>query len=253
MSTNLPRELNTFHVKLISVASLRFGSPDNIERVVFDVSPTFNEQRAVDYATVAPVHMPGGIQVYKKTNSRTFNIGATFVSRNSEDATQNMEYLQRLRSWTLPYFGRGSNTGNLEQQAYDLKQVNGLTDKTTQDSVTNTNSQPLDKILARMRTNINLLGAPPDVLYLYAYSRPAGVANPPRENSHYNINRVPVVLTSLDINYPDEVDYIPTNYTTREPMPARMQVTISLIETHSPSEYEEFSLADFKSGKLVNF
>lgn len=249
MSSDIPKELNTFNVKLISVASLRFASRDRIERVVFDVTPTFRESRSVDYATVTPVHMPGGIQVYKKSNSRTFSIGSHLISRNRDDATQNMEYLQRLRAWTLPYFGNRSGTGNAFEAAAD---VATYTEATKQEN--NTNTTPLDQILARMKTNINLLGAPPDVLYLYAYSRPADITNPPRDDkSMYNINRVPVVLTGLEISYPDDVDYIPTNFHTQEPMPVKMQVDLTLIETHSPMEYENFSLADFKSGKLVNF
>ena len=108
-------------------------------------------------------------------------------------------------------------------------------------------------------TGVELLGAPPDVLYLYAYS--SGVssgAGQDRPNKYgVNINKVPVVVTSLNITYPDDVDYIPTysNGDPRksEPFPVKMDVEISLVETHSPREYERFDLMKYKKGVLVNF
>ena len=94
-----------------------------------------------------------------------------------------------------------------------------------------------------------MLGAPPDVLYLYAYSSPTSRDG----KSHVNINRVPVVLSQLGIQYPDDVDYIHTFYANLEPMPTKMSVTLMLLETHSPFEYEQFSLQNFKAGRLNHF
>jgi hypothetical protein len=121
-----------------------------------------------------------------------------------------------------------------------------------------------DAAIARGATEgIELLGAPPDVLYLYAYSTSDN--NSRQVNYGVNINRVPVVLTGLEISYPNDVDYLPTfsNISTglygvaydntSEPFPIKMDVTISLAETHSPREYENFSLALYKQGKLTGF
>ncbi len=57
----------------------------------------------------------------------------------------------------------------------------------------------------------NMLGASPDVLYFWAYSNSPSTKTSGNTKSHVgNINRIPVVLTSLNINYPNDVDYVPT-------------------------------------------
>ncbi len=91
----------------------------------------------------------------------------------------------------------------------------------------------------------DLRGAPPQVLELSAYSHDGHIG------TRAHINRVPCVITSLSIPYPSDVDYFPT--VNGVPMPAIMMIDISLSETHSPKEYEEFSLTDFKQGRLRGF
>lgn len=247
---------NQFKVRLISVA-------DESTVVRFDVTPTFTEGGSVEYTAVAPIHMPGAIQVYKSTPSRTFNIGATFVSRNSLDARLNMIYVQRLRAWRMPYFGEASST------LTDQQKINRANARKTNPSGNNQQSRSLsvDEINRKNTERLNnegfdLLGAPPMVLYLYAYSTNAN--NDRQQDGMININRVPVVLTNLNITYPSDVDYIPTQQlvpqgetdpidTRTEPWPVKMEVTIDLVETHSPREYSRFSLTDFYAGKLANF
>lgn len=187
------------------------------ERVIFEVSPTVSESRSVEYSPVSPVHMPGSIQVYKRTGSRSFSIGAKFVSRNIAQATQNMQYLQTLRGWTMPYFGLRTH---------------------------------LDATLQNKDTG-PMLGAPPDVLYLYAYSDASGANNDRDGAFQTNLKKIPVVITNLSFDYPEDVDYIPT--ASGDPFPVKMEVKIDLAETHSPKGYEEFSLSLFKQGKLVQF
>jgi hypothetical protein len=200
-------ELGDYRVFLVSILDLT-QSPNtgDIKRVIFKVTPQISESRSVDYTPVQPIHLPGGIQIYKFTGSRTFEISAHFISRNSTDALENIKLLQTLRSWTMPFFGA-------------------------------------TKVLK---------GAPPEVLYLYGYSPSSSY----RKNVNgININRIPVVMTSLSITYPEDVDYIQTKVgsTNTEPFPVKMDVNISLIETHSPYEYERFDLIKFKKGELVSF
>jgi hypothetical protein len=206
--------------------------------------------------------MPGGIQVYKQTSSRKFSVGATFISRTSEEATQNLKYLQTLRGWRMPYFGNSSTL--TDDPAQKLARTKVTTNQTTN---TVTPLTPEQRAMAAVKRGkeegIELLGAPPDVLYLYAYSTGANDAR--NVNYGVNINRVPVVLTGLEISYPNDVDYLPTFSNastglygvaydnTSEPFPIKMDVTISLAETHSPREYESFSLALYKQGKLTGF
>lgn len=243
---------NNFKVRLVPMASLTYGEDIDAIRqsqVVFDVTPTFSESRSAEYTPVTPVHMPGSMQVYKSTSSRQFEIGARLVSRNVADAVRNMEYLQKLRAWLMPYFGATdtlNNSNSVDRQR--AGQDEGP--QTPQQNESNTRQRVISE-------GVQLRGAPPDVLYLYAYSTGANKLR--NMGPRVNINRVPVVMTNLSINYPDDVDYIPvftpgsSPTANSEPFPRRMDVTVSLVETHSPREYERFDLLAYKLGNLSNF
>jgi hypothetical protein len=162
----------------------------------------------------------------------------------------------------MPYFGNSSTL--TDDPAQKLARTNAQTNPVA-NAVTHLS--PIDRAKAAIARGtsegIELLGAPPDVLYLYAYSTGANDAR--NVNYGVNINRVPVVLTGLEISYPNDVDYLPTFSNTStglygvaydntsEPFPIKMDVTISLAETHSPREYENFSLSLYKQGKLTGF
>lgn len=247
---------NNYKVRLVPISAVAYGDPSNVRAstVAFNVTPSFSENRTADYTPVTPVHMPGSVQVYKHTNSRTFNITAHLVSRNVSDALKNMADLQKLRGWMLPYFGMTDTINSTQSQA---RQTNSLiaADQSVQPQTPEERDQ---RTRERVQTDgVQLRGAPPDVLYLYAYSTNANDLR--GGGPRVNINRVPVVMTSLDITYPEDVDYIPvflpssgvTSQT--EPFPRKMDVTISLVETHSPREYENFDLLAFKQGNLRNF
>lgn len=255
---NMANLENNFKVRLIPITALTRGQDPSAIRasqVAFDVTPTFSETRSAEYSPVTPVHMPGSIQMYKHTNSRTFEIGATLISRNVDDAMENMRKLQVLRSWLLPYFGSSSTLTDSNRNFRSARNTSG-------DQSLSAEDKALQQQRRIEQEGVQLLGAPPDVLYLYAYSTGK---NDERQGfggnfTRVNINRVPVVMTNLSITYPDDVDYIPvyemanggpTVYT--EPFPRKMQVNVSVVETHSPREYENFNLANFKSGTLVNF
>jgi hypothetical protein len=220
-------DMGKFGYKVRLFAVRRFPT----EHVIFEVSPVLSEARNVEYAAVTPVHMPGSIQIYKRTNARTFSLTAKFISRNRAQATQNMKYLQLLRGWTMPYFG-----------------LRSATDDVTRSDGTIVGTE------TRIDPNSGMLGAPPDVLYLYAYSNSerASIDRSDPVQGYINIKKLPVVITSLSFDYPDDVDYIPV-IGTGEPFPTKMDVRMELAETHSPKQYENFSLSMFKRGQLVHF
>ena len=246
-------------VRLVSVR-------DETNKVEFKVTPTFSEGRAVEYTPVTPIHMPGSIQVYKNTAARTFNIGALLVSRNVNEANDNMILLQTLRTWTLPFFGRSTtlNSGNLaarrgQQQKNIQKTADPQANKESSREMTTEEKAALTQRRVQAE-GVELLGAPPMVLYLYAYSTTQNDNRGFKEFNRVNINRVPVVITNLTFNYPNDVDYFPAAYggtqgvdSTSESFPTRMEITVDCLETHSPREYEQFSLQDFYNGKLVSF
>jgi hypothetical protein len=248
---------NNYKVRLIPISSLTYGNDVQSIRdsqVAFDVTPSFTEEGGVEYTPVTPVHMPGSIQIYKHTNSRTFQITAHFISRNVADALKNMANLQKLRGWRYPYFG---GTDTLQDTNRKARSEAGY-GRAGQDLTPQSDQERNDHIRERVKTEgVQLRGAPPDVLYLYAYS--AGTNDLRGNGPRVNINRVPVVMTNLSINYPEDVDYIPVYNTignpsdTTEPFPRKMDVSIALAETHSPREYEKFDLLKYKLGNLANF
>lgn len=89
----------------------------------------------------------------------------------------------------------------------------------------------------------NKLGAPPPVLMM------SGLRN--------LIGPVPVVITSLNWNWPKDVDYIATtiqsdvdgNYI---PFPTVLSVPIQLVESYSVDQFNNFSLADYRQGRLYH-
>jgi hypothetical protein len=94
-----------------------------------------------------------------------------------------------------------------------------------------------------------MLGAPPEVLKLSAYSNATnenGILN-----KMTNISAVPVVILSLNYTYTDDVDYIPTIQ--GQPFPIVMTLSISLAESHSPQELEYFDIYKYRAGQLPGF
>lgn len=104
------------------------------------------------------------------------------------------------------------------------------------------------------------LGLPPAVLELSAYAMPTANGS---AQSNGLIHRVPVVISSLNISYPTDCDYIPTVHLKEEdalrhiptgiPFPVIMPIDIGLTESHTPKQYATFSLTDFKRGIMVGF
>ena len=90
------------------------------------------------------------------------------------------------------------------------------------------------------------LGMPPKVLMFTAYSSHTIAPATSRR-----IFRIPVVITSLSIDYPNDIDYIPDN--DGNMVPIIQTISLSLTEQHSPSEISNFSLESFKAGKMLNF
>lgn len=241
----------TFKVRLES-------SSDPSDYVIFDVTPEVTEEVSVNYQSLNPIHMPGNIWVYQNTESRNFGINARLVARTTKEARRNMEYFNLLRGWCQPYFGLGtSNSQNRQSQAIS----------------TNPTSSPISPTVPgtgqqRMK---NLLGAPPDVLYLYAYSGvipentstgPSGFAANRSSREHLgNIFKVPVVIKNFSHVYPADVDYIPTagggtdfgtnDQRTGVPFPTIMNITLALIEVHAPTAFaQSFDLYSYKLGIL---
>ncbi len=174
--------------------------------VTFNASPDVTEHRQANYKPQELVHLPGSIQMYTNTPSRTFDISTIkLFSRTTEEATINMNNLWVLRSWLMPNFGTGNGASG------------------------------------------EIIGAPPEVLYLYAFSS----VNSGSRNNPTNINKVPVVMSTLNIPYSSDGDFIST--TNGDPFPRLMTISMTLVEAQSPQSLSNFSLAKYKAGTLDGF
>ena len=236
-----------YRVKLVN-------SNNSADNVVFYVSPDLAESRTVNYKTVDPIHAPGQIYAYTNTMSRTFQLsGVKFISRNRDEADVNLLHLWRLRTWTLPAFGADPLTVDQRANRDALAQrERWLREQGVESGPVMANSLQAKKELIKgdltdeAAFGTDPRGAPPSVLYFTAYAH-TGHLN----NSIGHINNVPVVITNLNIPYPSDVDYFPTK--DGVPMPTIMAVDMTLAETHSPRQYEKFSLNRFKRGLLPGF
>lgn len=220
--------------RLLRVRLREFGevTPLNIQRTfAAQATPMVSESQAVNYKQFDPVHAPGSILSYVNTPSRTFTMtDVKLISRTPQEADNTIRRINLLRSWTKPVFGR-----------YTVPKT-GPDNKVTYQSQTTLDSA--DPNAAYYLSNTDVLGAPPKVLEFTAYSS--------NDRSRYgNINGIPVVITNLNISYPNDVDYIPSSSGT--PVPIMMSVDISLTETHAPIEYANFSIADYRDGKMLRF
>ena len=210
--------------------------------VVFEVAPELNESRQVQYEFLDPVHAPGQIAVYKRSMSRRFQLTSIkLASRTPEEASVNLAYLWTLRGWTMPYFGKvGGKSEAIRNKNKTVAAERVATDRK--------DTAYIMDIIEGITTGASndYLGAPPQVLELSAYSRQGanGV------NSIGHLYRVPVVIESLGILYPTDVDYMPTDEDKPTPMPTIMTLDIALVETQSPSQLANFSLSDYRKGLL---
>lgn len=214
------------------------------QRVTFDVTPDVTETRQVNYKDMNPVHMPGTIYVYGNTSARTFALDSVkLISRTVAEATRNMQTLWTLRSWTMPHFGNSSTLGgdaSRNREAFD-----SATPYQRQAIIEHLSPEGFGAVYGQ-----ELLGLPPPVLYLNAYTSLADGKDSVRAFAT-NIHRVPVVITNLTIPYPSDVDYIPTS--DGQPIPRVMVLSIQLNETQAPRDMERFSIHQFRTGTLVGF
>ena len=253
MASPPAKDSQRFKTRLMSVYAAREDYDARKYRtVVFEVSPEISISRTAEYVQLNPIHLPGTIFVYKNTNSRTFSLSAKFVSRTPEEAETNLRYRQLLQSWQMPYFGDGSRkyntTNNIRGNSNTAEnQIRSAQRGTTSNQSASNNT-------GGWKDESVFLGAPPEVLYFYAY---ADASQPDQDRRQFkgsgvNVQRIPVVLTDFNFSLPTEVDYIPT-LTDKIPFPIIYTATITLMETHSPNDFQSFSLNDYRAGRLPGF
>lgn len=78
------------------------------DQVTFDVMPTISESRQATYDTFTPLHHPGEILKFKSTSARSWTVTAKLTARNSEEASKNLIIVNTIRSWVMPFYGKGT-------------------------------------------------------------------------------------------------------------------------------------------------
>jgi len=221
------------------------NSTNVTERILIEATPELVETRNVNYKTIDPIHAPGQIYSYVNTAARTFNISSIkLVSRTREEAERNLTYLWYLRAWTMPEFGRGGKLNDSQRNArQNLSSQYRDSDFFDDEDRRRVLAEAVSENGAHFGTSLR--GAPPTVLLLNAYS-PSG-----DRNKKAHIHKVPVVIQNVSIPYPADVDYFPS--LSGIPMPTLMTLDMTLAETHSPAEYSNFHLTEFKQGLLRGF
>lgn len=85
-----------------------FAGSDSNDEITLKVMPRISERRDAQYESFTPIHHPGVIQKYKGTNARTWSISGRLVSRTSQEAQQNLGYINLIRAWLMPFYGEGT-------------------------------------------------------------------------------------------------------------------------------------------------
>ena len=184
--------------------------------LIFPYNPVISEGINVNYDSVDVTHSNESYFVYKNTSNVRINISnAVWTCDTFDNAVYALAALHFFRSYSLMDFGR----------------------KATQDYTPS--------------------GRPPAPMWFDAYG-------------NYAFHRVPVLLEKADWTFPNDIDYVgipefdTTEFLERRLatrrdssgrytwLPIKFEISsISLIVQHSPSYWLNFSLEDYRSGKML--
>lgn len=107
------------------------------EDLVFKTMPTIQESNAAQWDPApGTTHQPADTMVFKASSSRSFTISVKMIARDAYEADTTLRYMNILRAWTKPYFGRGTAAALLNDASGEASKF---------------------------------LGAPPPILAIYAY------------------------------------------------------------------------------------
>lgn len=205
LPTSATSSTNNDNYKIILVDTM-----DRNVKVVFEVMPQVTEQRAVQYDPVQPPQLPGAFQKYKGTDPVRWSIQAKLISRNSQEALDNLNRLNTLRGWTMSFFGERSavKTPNALGAPPTVLELSGLRFRTI---------GPVPVVI----TGLNWTW-PPDVDYL-----PCGKIDGD------------TIIWHVD---PDSQQPIP--------FPAVMDISIEVVESLAISEFNRFDITAYHEGLM---
>lgn len=98
---------NTNELKVIITQNPTYGA---LNGIILTVMPTIQESRNATYDEVPILHHPGGILKYKNSSSRTWSVTGKLISRTMREAQSNLDSVNLIRSWVMPFYGQGTST-----------------------------------------------------------------------------------------------------------------------------------------------
>lgn len=135
LKDEVPKSLTPWRLRIVNTTQA-FS-----EGITFKVMPTIQESNSAQWDPApATTHQPADTMVFKSSSSRSFNISVKMVARDSYEADATLRYINILRAWTKPYFGRGTAAALINDKSGEASKF---------------------------------LGAPPPILALYAYGNMA--------------------------------------------------------------------------------
>jgi hypothetical protein len=232
------------YTKAIKLSTLRKSANSLYNSVVFFSTPEIAENRTVSYVEISDIRQPASILIYMGSPSRNWSIGAKLIARSKSEADVSFRNINLLKSWCVTH----STLGSVGQNS-TVTRVN-VNDKVTnldQNSPSDTsagNAQDGTTPGAQVSTSTpktfaagDLFTDTPQVLLFEGY---AG-----------QFRRIPVVVTGLNITYPQDVDYIQNS--TGVWVPIVQDISVSLKEARNitgTASIASFNLQQFKQGTL---
>lgn len=251
--------------------SVKLSTPNGKEWVVFYITPEISESRSVNYVDIGDIRMPASILIWMGSPSRSFNINGKLLARTQQEADVSFQSLNYLKSWCVARVsgldskartGTATDVNNYIQRQPVAPSYPGDINGVTQAAGTNAvalkaNAVPTSiALIAPVTPPPNAVPGQtfsvggqlfdkdtPKVLYLEGYSG--------------QFRKIPVVVTSLNISYPSDVNYIQNS--TGVWCPIIQDVAITMKEARelfsskgnvASGAISGFDLTAFKNGTL---
>jgi hypothetical protein len=106
ITTSASDKTQSFKVTL-SQQPVLSGDPAG-NSITFEIMPAVSESGSAEYTPFSPIQHPGDILKYKGSASRDWGINVKLVSRNVQEATDNLRKINLIRSWRMPFYGTGT-------------------------------------------------------------------------------------------------------------------------------------------------
>jgi hypothetical protein len=84
--------------------------------ITFDAMPSIQETQSATYREFSPLQHPGEILKYHSTDGRQWTISVKLFSRTMQEAAFNMQRINVIRSWVMPFYGQGTATNKRTKQ-----------------------------------------------------------------------------------------------------------------------------------------